>query len=158
MHERTCEQTTSTRITSRCTTRDYTNEDSCRFNGLSNHPTVLCNDWETSQRVGRLGWSQRRAASLWQWRATPQARRNWSWSPSARQQGHAASLNISTCVWKSDWRVTWNKSASMLASIFTEWAIALNSNFAVQKRNFVLLMDNSSAHRIEGCEVKVWLL
>ena len=49
----------------------------------------------------------------------------------------------------------WNKSAWMLAAICTKWALALNAKFAAQKRVCILLVDNSSTHRIDGYEMKV---
>ena len=43
----------------------------------------------------------------------------------------------------------------MLAVIFSELKIALNSKYAAQKQNCVLQVDYSSTHRIDGCKVKV---
>jgi DDE superfamily endonuclease len=51
----------------------------------------------------------------------------------------------------------WNKSAWMLSSVFSPWVLRLNNKFAGQKRVCVLLVDNSSTHKVDGIPLRVRL-
>jgi hypothetical protein len=55
-------------------------------------------------------------------------------------------------------RYSWNSKAWMLATIFSKWVKQLNTQFSEQKHPCVLLVDNSSTHKVEDAELQVCFL